>query len=66
MATNLQLDDRLVDEAKRAGRHRTKREAVDQALREYVSRHKQRAVLELFGKLDWDPGYDYKATRHKR
>ncbi len=66
MATNLLLDDKLVAAAKRVGRHRTKRDAVNEALREYVSRRKQRSVLSLFGKLDWDPDYDYKAERRKR
>jgi len=66
VATNLLLDDRLVEAAKRVGRHRTKRDAVNEALREYVSRRKQRAVLSLFGKLDWDPDYDYKRERRKR
>jgi Arc/MetJ family transcription regulator len=66
MATNLLLDDKLVDAAKRVGRHRTKRDAVNEALREYVSRRRQSAVLSLFGKLDWDPEYDYKAERRKR
>jgi Arc/MetJ family transcription regulator len=66
MATNLLLDDKLVDAAKRVGGHRTKRDAVNEALREYVSRRRQRDVLALFGKLDWDPEYDYKAERRKR
>lgn len=63
MPTNLALDDELVTEAKRVGGHRTKRAAVNEALREYVARHKRRRVLNLFGKLEWDPDYDYKAER---
>jgi Arc/MetJ family transcription regulator len=66
MATNLSLDDDLVEAAKRIGRHRTKRDAVNDALREYVMRRRQRGVLELFGKLEWDPDYDYKAERRRR
>jgi Arc/MetJ family transcription regulator len=66
MATNLALDDRLVDEAKRLGKHATKREAVNAALAEYVASRKRRRVLELFGELDWDPTYDYKAERRRR
>jgi Arc/MetJ family transcription regulator len=66
MATNLLLYDKLVEAAKRVGGHRTKRDAVNEALREYVSRRRQREVLTLFGKLDWDPEYDYKAERRKR
>ena len=66
MATNLQLDDSLVAEAKRLGGHRTKREAVDSALQEYVDRRRRRRVLSLVGKLDWRAGYDYKAERRRR
>ena len=66
MATNLALDDRLVDEAKRLGGHRSKRVAVNEALAEYVARRKRRKVLELFGRLDWDPDYDYKRHRDRR
>lgn len=66
MPTNLALDDNLVDEAKRLGDHRTKREAVNEALAEYVARRKRRKVLSLFGELEWDSDYDYKAERKRR
>jgi Arc/MetJ family transcription regulator len=66
MATNLELDDGLVEEAKRLGKHRTKREAVNEALAEYVARRKRRKVLEIFGRMDWDPAYDYKTERKRR
>ena len=66
MPTNLELDDALVTEAKRLGKHKTKREAVNQALREYVARRKRRRVLDLFGKVDWEHDYDYKAQRRQR
>jgi Arc/MetJ family transcription regulator len=66
MPTNLQLDDALVAEAKRLGRHKSKRAAVNDALKEYVARRKRRRVLNLFQKLDWEPGYDYKAQRRRR
>jgi Arc/MetJ family transcription regulator len=66
MATSLALDDRLVEAAKRLGHHKSKREAVNEALAEYVARRRQRRILELFGRVDWDPDYDYKALRKKR
>jgi len=66
MATNLSIDGDLLDEAKRAGGHRTKREAVNQALREYVRRRKLLGALDLFGRIDFDPVYDHKALRRKR
>ena len=66
MATNLALDDRLIEEARRVGRHKTKREAVSAALAEYVKRRKQLRILDVFGTVDFDPKYDYKAERSRK
>ena len=66
MPTNLALDDDLVDEAKRLGKHRSKREAVNTALAEYVARRKRRQILDVFEKHTWDPDYDYKGERRRR
>ena len=66
MATNLALDDALIEEARKTGGHKTKKEAVTAALDEYVRRRKQQKILELFGTVDFDPNYDYKAARNKR
>ena len=66
MPTNLAIDDDLLRQAQRLGRHRTKREAVNVALREYVTRMKQKDVLDLASSLEWDPEYDCKAERRGR
>ncbi|MCI0404161.1 MAG: type II toxin-antitoxin system VapB family antitoxin [Acidobacteria bacterium] len=66
MPTNLALDDRLIEEARRTGRHKTKKEAVTAALQEYVRRRRQLRLLRLFGTIDYDPAYDYKAARRRR
>jgi len=63
MATNLALDPELVDEAVRVSGLRTKRAAVTEALVEYVARRAQADLADLFGSLDWDETYDYKADR---
>ncbi len=63
MPTNLALDDRLIEEAQRAGKHKTKKEAVNAALDEYVRKHKQMRILDAFGTFEVDPVYDYKAER---
>jgi hypothetical protein len=63
MATNLALDDALIEEARRVGEHKTKKEAVTAALDEYIRRRKQLKIVEQFGKIDFDPAYDYKASR---
>lgn len=65
MATNLQIDERLMQEALELGGHRTKRAAVEEALQEYVMRRKQLQVLDLFGTIDYDEDYDYKAQRKR-
>ncbi|MCG5054482.1 MAG: type II toxin-antitoxin system VapB family antitoxin [Myxococcales bacterium] len=65
MATNLAIDDKLLDEALRVGGQRTKKDTVNQALKEYVERRKQARVLELFGKVEFDPKYDYKRQRRR-
>jgi len=44
---------------------RTKRELVDLALREFVAARRRRDVSELFGKVEIDPDYDYKARRRE-
>ena len=66
MATNLALDDKLILEAQRAGKHKTKKEAVTAALAEYVRRRRQLRLLDAFGTFDFDPAYDYKAERRSR
>jgi Arc/MetJ family transcription regulator len=63
MATNLALDDKLIDEARKIGNHKTKKEAVTAALDEYIRRRKQLEILELAGTIDYDPTYDYKKMR---
>ena len=65
MPTNLALDDSLILEAVRIGKHRTKREAVTAALREYIIHRKQMQVVSVFGKVDIDPKYDYKKGRSR-
>jgi Arc/MetJ family transcription regulator len=65
MATNLQLDDRLIEEAVALGNHRTKKAAVTQALSDYIRHLRQERILDLFGKVEFDPGYDYKRQRER-
>lgn len=63
MATNLALDDRLIIEAQRLGHHKTKKETVSIALKAYIARLKQAEIIDLFGKIDFDPKFDYKKAR---
>lgn len=66
MATNLAIDPALLERALEVSGERTKKAAVTKALQEFVARREQRRVTELFGKLDWDESYDYKAERSRR
>ena len=66
MATNLAIDDALLEEARRIGGQKTKRATVTEALNEYIQRRKQQGIVDLFGKIDVDPKYDYKAQRRRR
>lgn len=66
MPTNLALDDHLIEEAQKLGRHRTKKDAVTAALDEYVRRRKQQEILSLFGTIDFDDAYDYKRERRSK
>jgi Arc/MetJ family transcription regulator len=65
MATNLDLDPRLLDRAFRLSGERTKKATVTRALEEYVARLEQRRATELFGELEWDATYDYKTERSR-
>jgi len=66
MPTNLALDDRLIEEARKLGHHRTKKETVNAALDEYVKRRKQQNILSIFGTIEYDKAYDYKRERKSK
>ena len=66
MATNLSIDPELIEQALELSGERTKKAAVTKALQEFIARRRQKQVLELFGKLEWDAAYDYKAERQRK
>ena len=63
MRTNIVIDDALIEEAFAVSNLKTKRELVDQALREFVVRHKRKNLMDLYGSDGMDPDYDYKRAR---
>jgi hypothetical protein len=65
MATNLAIDPDLLERALAASGERTKKAAVTKALQEFIARRRQKRLLDLFGKLEWDSSYDYKAGRSR-
>lgn len=66
MPTNLAIDDKLIEEAKKLGRFKTKKAAVTAALDEFIRRRKQLRILKLEQSVDYMPGYDPKASRRAR
>ncbi len=62
----MNIDERLLSEAVRLGGRRTKRETVNEALAEYIQQRRRRELVKHFGKVDFDPGWDYKKARRIR
>ena len=65
MPTNLAIDDKLILEAQKLGKHKTKKDTVNAALNEYIGRRKQMDLIQLFGKIDFDKSYNHKAGRNR-
>lgn len=65
MATNLSIDPDLIDTALKVSGERTKKAAVTKALQEFIARRRQKRLLDLMGKLEWEPNFDYKAERSR-
>ena len=66
MATNLAIDDKLLEEALKIGQFKSKKETVNSALKEFIQKRKQMQLLNLFGSIDFEPTYDYKASRKRK
>lgn len=66
MPTNLAIDDKLLEDALRIGGKQTKKDTVNEALREYIQRRKRLKALEAFGTVAMDPVYNYKKLRRRR
>jgi Arc/MetJ family transcription regulator len=65
MTTNLNIDTKLLDKVYQIGNSKTKREAVNVALKEYIQRHRQKDILKFLTKVDIDKNYDYKKARNR-
>ena len=66
MPTNLAIDDELLEQARTVGRLRTKRETVNEALREFIQRRERLELVKLFGEVEYDRKYDHKKDRRAR
>ncbi len=65
MATNLAIDPELIEQALELSGERTKKAAVTRALKEFIARRRQKRLIDLMGKLEWDASFDYKAERRR-
>ena len=65
MATNLAIDPDLIERARAVSGERTKKAAVTKALEEFIARRRQKRLLELMGKLEWNASFDYKKERSR-
>ena len=63
MSTNLAIDDKLIEDARLVGQHRTKKAVVTEALQEYIQRRKQVEIIKLFGTIEYESDYNYKEQR---
>lgn len=66
MATNLQIDDKLLIQAVKVGGHKTKKSAVTEALQEYIQHHEQKKIIQLFSVIEYDSSFDYKTQRKRK
>jgi Arc/MetJ family transcription regulator len=66
MATNLSIDPKLIERALEVSGERTKRAAVTLALEEFIARRKQKSLIELMGKLEWNTSFDPKKERSRK
>jgi hypothetical protein len=66
MATNLAIDDKLLEEARIIGKHATKKAVVNEALAEYIQRRKQEEIINLFNTVEYETDYDYKSQRKRQ
>ena len=66
MATNLSIDPKLIERALEVSGEKTKKAAVTRALEEFIARRRQKGLLELMGKLEWDDSFDYKKERSRK
>jgi Bacterial antitoxin of type II TA system, VapB len=63
--TNLQIDPALIRCAMTISGERSKKAAVTRALEEFIALRRQKGMLGLLGKLEWDKSHDYKAERSR-
>jgi len=65
VATNLAINDALLEKALELGGFRSKKDTVNAALEEFIRRRKVEDIISLFGRIEMEADYDYKAMRSR-
>ena len=66
MPKDLDIDLELLEKAHASGGEKSKKAAGNRVSQEFIVHRRQKRVLDLFGKLDWNDAYDYKRERTRR
>jgi Arc/MetJ family transcription regulator len=66
MRTNIDLDDNLIKEAFKFSHAKTKKELINQALKEFVENRRRLNLLDLEGGIQFSEGYDHKSMREAK
>jgi Arc/MetJ family transcription regulator len=63
MATNLAINDSLLNKALEIGGYKSKKDTVNAALEEFIKRRDAKELIKMFGTIEYDESYDYKKMR---
>jgi Arc/MetJ family transcription regulator len=63
MATNLAINDNLLNKALEIGGYKSKKDTVNAALEEFIKRRNAKELIKIFGTIEYDESYDYKKMR---
>ena len=66
MTTNIAINNTLLNNALRIGEYKSKKDTINAALQEFIQRRQIEDVIALFGTIEFDENYDYKAMRNRK
>ena len=58
MRTNIEIDDKLIEEAQKLTGLKTKRAVVEEGLQALIRQKRRRKILDLAGKIEWAGNID--------
>jgi len=66
MRTNIDINEKLLEEAFAVSQARSKKDLIHDALREYIRLKKRKDLTELAGTIEFYEGYNHKELRKTR